>query len=592
MAAEPKRVMLLHSFGPDFRPWSEYARAIRAELERQSPWPLDLYEYSLVSARSSDENPEIPFVAYLSAVFSKHQPDLIVSIGAPAAAFVQRHRRQLFPAAPMLLTVVDQRRVQYSVLTENDAVAAVSIDYSRAIENILRVLPDTKTVAVVVGNSPIEKYWKEEIAKESEPFKNRLAFTWYDDLPFQDILKHAAALPPHSAIFWELMLVDAAGVSHEEGKALRRLHAVANAPIFSYTDAFFGREIVGGPHVPVLEAGRQAAEVAVRILGGEKAGNIKMPPVGFGTPKYDWRELERWGISERLLPPGSEIYFRTPTAWDQYREQILAAGAAIVIQAALIAGLLIERRRRRRSDAVAHETRAELAHAQRFAVAGELSASIAHEVNQPLAGIVASANAAQRWLAAPVPDLEKARAALTQIVGAGHRASDVVRGIRAIFKSDTAERHSVDMNDLMLAVLALAEGDLKKHQIRVEIRLDEYLPAVEGDRAQLQQVLLNLISNAVDSMASVQSGPRTLRISSEVNKAGEVLMSVEDTGTGISPEDVDRIFKPLYTTKSRGMGMGLSICRTIVESHHGRIWATSEGSGALIQVALPALGQG
>ena len=271
-AAEPKRVMMLHSFGPDVKPWSDYARAIRTELSRQSPWPLDLHEHSLVTARFSDENPEVPFVEYLRALFAKHRLDLIVSIGAPAAGFVQRHRQQLFSTIPMVLTVVDQRRVQYSVLTANDAVVAVAINYLRAFENILRVLPDTKTVAVVVGNSPIEKYWKEEIGNEVKPFANRIAFTWYNDLSFEDILKHAAALPPQSAIFWELMVVDAAGVPHEEGRALTRLHAVANAPIFSYTDAFFGREIVGGPHVPVLEVGRQTAEVAIRILRRREGG--------------------------------------------------------------------------------------------------------------------------------------------------------------------------------------------------------------------------------------------------------------------------------------------------------------------------------
>ena len=217
----------------------------------------------------------------------------------------------------------------------------------RAFENILRVLPDTKNVAVVVGTSPIEKYWKEEIGKEVKPLANRIAFTWYNDLSFEDILKHAAALPPQSAIFWELMVVDAAGIVHEEGRALTRLHAVANAPIFSYTDAFFGREIVGGPHVPVLEAGRQAAEVAVRILGGEKAGDIKTPPVGFGTPKFDWREMQRWGISESRLPPGSEIHFRDPTAWERYRAQILAVSAVVLLQAALIFWLLYEHQQRR-----------------------------------------------------------------------------------------------------------------------------------------------------------------------------------------------------------------------------------------------------
>ncbi len=316
---------MLHSFGRDFKPWSEYAKAIREELDRHSRWPLDLREHSLEIARSGDEDPEGPFVEYLRAVFAKRQLDLIVSIGAPAAAFVQRHRQQLFPTTPMLLTVVDQRRVQYSDLTANDTVAAVSINYFGAVENILRVLPNTKNVAVVVGNSPIEKFWREEIGKEVKPFANRIEFTWYNHLPFEEILKQAAALSPQSAIFWELMIVDAAGVVHDEGKALARLYAAANAPIFSYTDAFFGREIVGGPHIPVLEYGQQVAKVAVRILEGERPSDIKLSPVGFGTPKFDWRELQRWGISESRLPPGSEIHFREPTAWERYQAQILTS---------------------------------------------------------------------------------------------------------------------------------------------------------------------------------------------------------------------------------------------------------------------------
>ena len=409
-AAEPKRVLLLHSFGRDFRPWSEYAKAIREELDRHSRWPLDFREHSLEIARSSDENPEGPFVEYLRALFVKQRPDLIVSIGAPAAAFVQRHRQQLFPTTPMLLTVVDQRRVQYSVLTANDAVAPVSINYFGAVENILQVLPNTKNVAIVVGNSPIEKFWREEIGKEVQPFTNRISFTWYNHLSFEEILNHAAALPPQSAIFWELMIVDAAGVVHEEGKALARLHAVANAPIFSYTDAFFGRDIVGGPHVPVLEHGRQVAEVAVRILNGETPSDIKVSPVGFGTPKFDWREMQRWGISESRLPPGSEIYFREPTVWERYRAQILAICGALLVQTALIGWLIYEHRRRHVAEVMARHSMAELTHMNRVATAGELSASIAHEINQPLTGMVLRASAARRWLAADRPDIDKARA--------------------------------------------------------------------------------------------------------------------------------------------------------------------------------------
>ena len=341
--ADAKRVVLLHSFGQDFKPWSEYARSIRSELQRQSPWQLDITDHSLVTARSSDEDPEAPFVAYLRALFAKQQPDLIVSIGAPAAAFVQRHRPQLFANTPMVFTAVEERRVQFSALSENDAVVAVRIDYLAAIENILRVLPDTKNVTVVVGTSPIEQFWREEIGKAVKPLTNRVSFTWTNNLSFEDILKHAAALPPHSAIFWELMIVDAAGVVHEGNTALARLHAVSNAPIFSYDESFFGREIVGGPLLAVLDSSRQTAAVAVRILGGEKASDIKIPPIEFSTPKFDWREMQRWGISESRLPPGSEVLFREPTAWERYRWQITSILLALLVQSAMITWLLVER---------------------------------------------------------------------------------------------------------------------------------------------------------------------------------------------------------------------------------------------------------
>jgi hypothetical protein len=200
-AESPKRVMLLHSFGRDFKPWSEYANAIQSELQRLYPSSLNIHEYSLEVATIGNKTPEGPFVEYLGAIFADRPPDLIISIGAPAAAFVQQHRQRLFPAAPMLFTVVDQRRVQSSALTKNDAVVAVTINYYAAIENILRVLPDTNHVAVVVGSSPIEKFWREEIGREVQPFTNRVKFTWYDQLSFDEILKQAAALPPRSAIF-------------------------------------------------------------------------------------------------------------------------------------------------------------------------------------------------------------------------------------------------------------------------------------------------------------------------------------------------------------------------------------------------------
>ena len=587
-AAEPKRVLLLHSFGRDFKPWSEYGKAIRAELDRQSPWPLDIIDYSLVSARFSDENPEAPFVEYLRALFAKHPLDLIVSVGAPAANFVQRNRQQLFATTPMVLMAVDQRRVQYSNLTANDAAVAVRIDYLSAFENMLQVLPDTKDVIVVVGTSPIEKFWKEAIGKEVQPLANRIKLSWTDELSFEAFLKQASALPPHTAIFWELMIVDAAGVVHEGAAPITRLHAVANAPIFSYDESFFGSGIVGGPLLLVADSSRQAAAVAVRILGGEKPGEIRMPPVQFASPVFDWREMQRWGISESRLPPGSEILFRSLTVWDQYKWQMMFVAAILLLQTALIFGLIYEHRRRTTAEANLLQRVNELARMNRIATVSELSASIAHELKQPLAAIVTFGSAGLRWLARQVPDLDEARVNLQGTIDAASRASAVVDEVRAMFRKDNGRRTLVDVNRLILDTLSLTSHEIRAQNISVQTRLFENSTLlVLADQVQLQQVVLNLIVNAIEAI-NLMPESRELKITSGLHDADTVLITVEDSGPGIAPENLDKIFDTFFTTKPAGMGMGLSICRSIIEAHGGRLWASGAvPRGCIFHIVLP-----
>jgi signal transduction histidine kinase len=587
-AAEPKRVLLLHSFGRDFKPWSEYGKAIRAELDRQSPWPLDIIDYSLVSARFSDENPEVPFVEYLRALFAKHPLDLIVSIGAPAANFVQRNRQQLFANTPMVLMAVDQRRVQYSNLTATDAAVAVRINYLAAFENILQVLPDTKDVIVVVGTSPIEKFWKEAIRKEVQPLANQIRISWTDELSFEALLKQASALPPHTAIFWELMIVDAAGVVHEGAAPITKLHAVANAPIFSYDESFFGSGIVGGPFLLVADSSRLAASVAVRILGGEKPGEIRTPPVQFASPAFDWREMQRWGISENRLSHGSEVHFRNLTVWDQYKWQIMFATAILLLQAVLIVRLIYEHRRRTTAEANSLLRVNELARMNRIATVSELSASIAHELKQPLAAIVTFGSAGLRWLARQVPDIDEARVNLQGTIDAASRASAVIDEVRAMFRKDNGRRMLVDVNRLILDTLSLTSHEIRSQNISVQTRLFESSTLlVLADQVQLQQVMLNLLVNAIEAL-NLMPESRELKITSGLHDADTVLIAVEDSGPGIAPENLDKIFDTFFTTKPAGMGMGLSICRSIIEAHGGRLWASGAAQrGCIFHIVLP-----
>jgi signal transduction histidine kinase len=219
-----------------------------------------------------------------------------------------------------------------------------------------------------------------------------------------------------------------------------------------------------------------------------------------------------------------------------------------------------------------------------------VTATIAQEIRQPLSGIITSADAALRWLDRAMPDLDEAKAALKQIVAEGHRAGAMIGSIRASFKTDVPNRTPLDVNELIEGTLALVRGNLQKHRILVQAEPNAQAPQVIGDRLQLQQVLLNLITNAIESMAA-KDEPRVLCVKSDVHAGGGVKVSVADTGTGISSHDIDRIFDPLFTTKCGSMGMGLSICRSIIEAHDGRIWvAPNKPQGAIFQFVLLADG--
>jgi C4-dicarboxylate-specific signal transduction histidine kinase len=238
--------------------------------------------------------------------------------------------------------------------------------------------------------------------------------------------------------------------------------------------------------------------------------------------------------------------------------------------------------------AAAYEARSQLAHVGRVTTMGELTASIAHEINQPLAAVITNGNACVRWLAADPPNLDEARAAIGRLVKDANRASEIIAQVRALTRGSPQQQEWLAINDIILATLSLIDSEILQNHVSLRTELADDVPRVQGDRVQLQQVILNLILNALEAMSLLAEGPRLLIVSSARFDGTGALVTVRDTGAGLAAESLDRIFNAFYTSKPDGMGMGLAISRSIVEAHGGYIWATANAPrGAAFQFSLP-----
>jgi len=707
----PKRVLILDSFGRNVAPISTIISVMRTELSLRSPEPIDLHEVSLEMARFAQPGQELPFVNFLSERFSTHRPDLVVALGSPAFTFMQR-RPDLFPGIPVLLAGVAEQVLQPEAIIENTAVFPVAVDLTGIVEDILNVLPGTTNIEVVLGSSPNETFWLKECRRSFSAFSSRIKFTYLNHLSFEDLRGHVAQLPPGSAVFFGMLLLDGAGIPYDPGEALRILCESANSPVFAINESYLGLGVVGGRLIPERAVGAQTAEVALRILSGEPAGTIKISPRPSTAPVYDWRALQRWGISESRLPPGSIIHFRQPSLWELYGWHMVGGLILLIFQALLIVRLLVQKRRRehaerelvrseqrlrlitnalpvliayvdsderyrfnndayqawfgvRAEDASGRTIREvvgerfyrsvhpylerafsgeqvrfaqdidwsegravsveaiyvpdmdergavrglyilamdvternlaqqeskrlqdELLHAGRISTMGELAGALAHEINQPLSAMMSNAQAARRYLTAPTPDLEEVREILDDIVKEDARAGEVINRLRALLKKAKTEFEPIDLNLIFREMVGLLHSDAVIRDVAVSTELDPSLPLVSGDRIQLQQVALNLMLNAFEAMNEHPNAERQVLIRT-VLKDAQVLASVADNGKGIATGEAEKIFKPFYTSKPQGLGMGLSISRSIINSHHGRLWVENNpGGGATFCFSLP-----
>jgi signal transduction histidine kinase len=586
----PRSVLILEqSPGPFYVALSS---AVKSRLMSGSPAPTATYTENLDMGRFNGPQVEAYTTAYFKEKYRDKPIGIVFVSGSLALDFALRARAELWPGTPIVFAGVDETSVNRLNLPCCVTGITMQLSLRDMVKAARAVVPDLKRIALVgnsLRNSTLFRHFEEELPA----IVADLELIDLTGLPMGDLRRRVAALPDDAAILYTGIFSDGAGFSYVPVDALGLVAEVANRPIVIDEEWYLGHGAVGGFIIDVEQLGKEAADVLSRILDGESAANI---PFVFGQslkPVFDWRQLQRWGIDESRLPLGSEVRFREPSMWNRYRWQIALVFAALLFQGFLIIDLFAERWRRRRAEALARQRMGELAHMDRVATAGELSASIVHEVSQPLSAMVVNANAGLRWLSRATPDLERVGKALAAIVSDGHRASDVLGSIRAMFKKDLQEPTSVDVNELVREVLALTASELQTQSVITETKLSSGTLKARGSHVQLQQVLLNIVMNAIDAMKSVSGRQKRLRVTTRMEHGREALITVEDSGPGIAAEDIERIFDHFFTTKAKGIGMGLAICKSIVDAHDGRLWASAgSNGGAVFHILLPLAGDG
>ncbi len=526
--AEPRQVLLLHSYERGAASHA-FATMFRTELSTSFGEPLDFIDVTLQALRLDPGASEESIVNQLRSTLPRRRLDLVVPIGGPAVTLAQTYLRQLVPATtPMLLAGVDRRFVQHGALAADDTAVAVEHDPPAMIETILRLLPDTETIFVVVGASPFERFWLEELRRGFQRFEGRLTFVWANELSFEEMLKTSASLPPRSAVFFGTLSSDAKGVRHVEERALDALHAAANAPIFGLNSAQLGRGIVGGPLLSNEDLARRTATVAVQMLRGESPHGLTASVAA--APAFDWRELRRWGIGESRLPPGSAVLFREPTAWQRYRPQIIAGVAFASVQAVFLIALLASLAKRRRTEHAlshfsgrllqSHET-------ERARIASELN----EDLCQRLTGLTLQlhcVNKASRDGGGETARVEELCAQLGDLAGEIHAISD-----------DCYSR--LKLLGLTASARSFCQDLSARHGVTVDFGDDgvpDDLP--EAVALALFRVLQEALGNAVKHAG-------TQRMSVELcGKRDEIRLEVADEGSG---------FDPAAAMSSHGLGL-------------------------------------
>lgn len=550
-AVEPKRILMLHSYGRNTSPYDGATSAFRSEMLRAWPGRAAFYDFALESGRPNVRDANDGVVELLRSRFASMKLDLVVTVGPPASRFYGAHREELFPSVPLLMLGMDQRIAPLHYLRPGDSIVGVRNSPTLVLNNILSLLPETTTVAIVLGDSPAERFWVEEIRKEFAQFENRVKFLWLNKLTLPQIRERVATLRTGTVVLFGLYLADATGIPYDDQFPISEIHAASSVPIFAFNASEMGHGIVGGPLIPNVAPGIAGARLASSQLRGDSVQRISEAFTEPTTPQFDWRELQRWHIDESRLPTGSVVLFRPPGLWEEHRFTVVVGMLVVLLQAGLIMALLAQLGRRRRAE------RESFALSWRLLTAHEderrrLARELHDDVTQRLARL--AVDAARIEFAGTPPRDSTSLSVHGELV----RLSEDVHAL-------SYRLHPSILDDLGLAEALKAECEqVTRHQpVRVEVEVNQVPEGLPRDVSLClfrvaQEALRNVARHAKASVATV-----TLAL-----EDGGMLLAVSDNGIGFDVEATRS--RPSLGSASMGERVRLLGGRLGIKSEIGR----------------------
>jgi signal transduction histidine kinase len=584
-----RRIYFLEGLGPNLPAAGRTIEAFKQRLTNDGEGRFEIYADYMDLVRFPSKAHRDRTATYLAGKYAEAPPDIVITLGRAAASFMVEYRDLLAPHIPKILVSVPLPEAKKPTLLEDAFWVPGVYDYSKTLELAQRLHPRAQNLAVVGGASGYDQQWLEEARHQLAPSGGRYNVKYITGLSYAETLREVARLPKDTIILMSFFFADGTGQLFLSSDVAEAVAKAAPAPVYSPIATFLGRGVVGGYMDSWEEQGAAAAETALDILSGKDVKDIVRFNMPAQTHRVDARQLRSWELTSSKLPPGTEIQYRQIGIWEQYHWHITAAALLLLVQAAIIAALFIERNRRQLAEADLRSRLMQVIHLNRSATTGALSASVAHELNQPLAAILSYAEAAQIYLKADPPNIERAQEVLANLCQDDHRAAAIINHVRQLLrKGDDAAWQEFDFNDVVREALEILRPEAIKRDLRISVSHVRAPLLVRADPIHLQQVILNLAMNGMDAMQDCPPDGRNMSIQTALNGGSILEVSVADTGPGVAPDKLHAIFETFYTTKQAGTGLGLSICRTIIETYGGKIWAENRSpNGSVFRFTLP-----